>query len=172
MATGRRERAIATPEVPRIPVTGIDHLAIPSGDGERLASFYRAPGFALHGFDEWRAGRAPLFSIVCGDQKIHVHPENLVPARGHPAYLRGDAAEAGCGDICVVWKGGVDALLAMLAREGVKPVEGPVPRMGGRAGGTTVGISVYVRDPDHNLLEFISYDSDNVAAHRDAGPVR
>lgn len=155
-----------------MPVTGLDHLALPTNDAERLASFYGALGFALHGLEEWRAGRAPIFSILCGDQKIHVHPETLVPARGHPAYLRGDTAEAGCGDVCVVWKGRVDALLALLARVGVKPIAGPVPRLGGRAGGATVGISVYVRDPDHNLLEFISYDPGDVAAHRDAGPAR
>jgi hypothetical protein len=41
-----------------------------------------------------------------------------------------------------------------------------VPRQGGRAGGTSVGISVYVRDPDHNLLEFISHDPGDVAARR------
>jgi hypothetical protein len=29
-----------------------------------------------------------------------------------------------------------------------------------------VGISVYVRDPDHNLLEFISHDPGDVAARR------
>lgn len=155
-----------------MPVTGLDHLALPTHDAERLASFYGALGFALVGFEAWRAGRAPIFSIGCGDQKINVHPESLVALRGHPAYLRGDTAEAGCGDICVVWEGGVDALLALLARAGVKPIEGPVPRLGGRAGATTVGISVYVRDPDHNLLEFISYAPDDVAAHRGEGPVR
>jgi catechol 2,3-dioxygenase-like lactoylglutathione lyase family enzyme len=155
-----------------MPVTGLDHLALPTNDAERLAAFYAALGFSVHGLDDWRAGRAPIFSIGCGDQKINVHPENLVAVRGHPAYLRGDTAEAGCGDLCVVWEGGLDALHAMLARVGVKPIEGPVPRLGGRAGATTVGISVYVRDPDHNLLEFISYDPADVAAHRDAGPVR
>jgi catechol 2,3-dioxygenase-like lactoylglutathione lyase family enzyme len=155
-----------------VPVIALDHLALPTNDGARLAAFYGALGFALHGFDEWRAGQAPMFSILCGDQKIHVHPENLVRARGHPAYLRGDAAEAGCGDVCVVWGGGVATLLALLAREGVEPIDGPVPRLGGRAGATTVGISVYVRDPDHNLLEFISYDPGDLTAHRDARPVR
>lgn len=148
-----------------MPVAGIDHIALPTDDAERLASFYAALGFALHGLEEWRAGRLPIFSIGCGDQKINVHPESLVPARGHPAYLRGDSAEAGCGDVCVVWEGGIAALLALLAREGVAPIEGPVPRLGGRGGAATPGISVYVRDPDRNLLEFISYDPADVAAH-------
>jgi catechol 2,3-dioxygenase-like lactoylglutathione lyase family enzyme len=150
-------------------VTGIDHIALPTEDAERLASFYSRVGFVLHGLDEWRAGRSKIFSIACGNQKINVHPETLTPLRGHPAYLRGDTAEAGCGDLCVVWEGGVDALLAMLAREGIRTIDGPVPRFGGRNCGTTVGVSVYVRDPDRNLLEFISYDPDDVATYSGAG---
>ncbi len=153
-------------------VIGLDHVAFPTDDAERLAAFYRALGFALEGFDEWRAGTAPIFSIACGDQKLNVHPETMKPLRGHEAYLRGDTAEAGSADFCVVWDGGVDALLATLQELGVEPIEGPVPRIGGRGGATTVGISVYVRDPDHNLLEFISYDPADVAAHRGAGPAR
>ena len=155
-----------------MPVTGLDHIALPTNHGERLASFYDSLGFAVHGLDDWRAGRSPIFSIGFGNQKINVHPENLVPLRGHPAYLRGETAEPGSGDICVVWEGGVEALLVMLGRLGVKPIEGPVPRTGGRAGATSVGISVYVRDPDENLLEFISYDPADVAAHSGAGPAR
>jgi catechol 2,3-dioxygenase-like lactoylglutathione lyase family enzyme len=151
-----------------MPVTGIDHLALPSDDAAALASFYGALGFELHGFDDWRAGRASIFSIRIGTHKINVHPESLKAVRGHPAYLRGDTAEAGCGDLCVVWEGGVDALLALLDHEDVAPIEGPVPRFGGR-GATTVGISVYVRDPDHNLLEFISYDAGDVERYRGAG---
>ena len=149
-----------------MPVTGVDHLAFPTEDGERLAAFYAAVGFTVKGLEEWRAGTTPIFSIAAGDQKINVHPETMTPRRGNPWYLRGDTAEPGSADLCVVWDGGVDALLAMLADGGVSPIEGPVPRIGGRAGGTTVGISVYVRDPDHNLLEFISYDPADVAAHR------
>ena len=34
---------------------------------------------------------------------------------------------------------------------------GPVPHEGGRDGGRRVGTSLYTRDPDGNLLEFIVY---------------
>jgi hypothetical protein len=47
-----------------------------------------------------------------------------------------------------------------------------VPRVGGRHGATTIGISVYVRDTDHNLLELISYDPADLARYGDAGPAR
>ena len=36
---------------------------------------------------------------------------------------------------------------------------GPVDRVGGRAGGTATGRSVYTRDPDGNLVELIAYRS-------------
>lgn len=149
-----------------MPVTGIDHLAFPTDDGERLAAFYASVGFTIEDLDEWRAGTMPLFSIAAGNQKINVHPETMTPLRGNPWYLRGDTAVAGSADLCVVWEGGIDAAIAMLAANGVEPIEGPVPRIGGRAGGTTVGISVYVRDPDHNLLEFISYEPDDVERYQ------
>ena len=44
-----------------------------------------------------------------------------------------------------------------LATGGAVIEEGPVPRTGGMNGGSTQGISVYTRDPDANLLEFIIY---------------
>lgn len=41
----------------------------------------------------------------------------------------------------------------------VAPIEeGPVERVGGRNEGRAVGRSIYTRDPDDNLLEFIVYD--------------
>ena len=42
----------------------------------------------------------------------------------------------------------------MLDRAGAKVIEGPAARQGGRK---ATGSSVYVRDPDGNLLEFIIY---------------
>jgi len=45
-------------------------------------------------------------------------------------------------------------IAAMLDRAKAKIIEGPVPRQGGRK---KTGSSVYVRDPDGNLLEFMIY---------------
>lgn len=53
-----------------------------------------------------------------------------------------------------MWGGTPESLKAMLDGAGVKPVEGPVERQGGRK---KTGSSVYVRDPDGNLLEFMIY---------------
>ena len=45
----------------------------------------------------------------------------------------------------------------LLDRAGIPIISGPAGRIGGRAGGTGKGTSVYVRDPDDNLVEFICY---------------
>lgn len=41
---------------------------------------------------------------------------------------------------------------------GAEIEEGPVERVGGKSGGKAKGISLYARDPDPNLLEFIIYE--------------
>ncbi len=150
-----------------MPVTGFDHVALPTADAERFLRFYKALGFGTDQEEEWRSGKFPIFSITFGDNKINVHPEALVAIRGRPEYLRGPTAEPGCGDLCFVWEGGIEALLGLLERTGTRPIEGPVPRVGGRGSGSGVGISVYVRDPDDNLLEFISYSPDDVERWRE-----
>jgi catechol 2,3-dioxygenase-like lactoylglutathione lyase family enzyme len=135
-----------------MPVTGFDHIALPTAHPEELLAFYTALGFGTTDVEEWRAGRYPIFSISCGDNKINIHPPGFL------ANLRGPTAVPGCGDLCFVWEGGMDALLATLEEHGIPVISGPVDRAGGRAGGTAPGVSVYVRDPDDNLVEFMCYD--------------
>ena len=42
---------------------GIDHIAIPTADSERLIKFYKMLGFTINDEAEWRAGKARIFSI-------------------------------------------------------------------------------------------------------------
>ena len=135
-----------------MPVAGIDHIAILTSNAERLIQFYKRIGFTINDEEEWRGGRARVFSIQVGDSKINVHPE------GFTAHLRGPTATPGCGDICFVWDEGVDKLQDTLRIAGVDVIEGPAPRKGGRSRGTVPAVSLYARDPDDNLLEFMVYD--------------
>ena len=139
-----------------MPIAGIDHIALPTADGERLLHFYKRLGFSSTDEEEWRAGRYPIFSIACGNNKINIHPPDFV------ANLRGPRAVPGCGDVCFVWEGGLSALHEMLDSAQVTPIHGPVDRIGGRHEGTAAGVSVYLRDPDENLVEFICYDESPV----------
>jgi hypothetical protein len=61
-----------------------------------------------------------------------------------------------------VWEGGLTALREVLAAAQVTPIHGPVDRIGGRDTGTAAGVSIYLRDPDENLVEFICYDESPV----------
>ena len=81
---------------------GIDHIAIPTADAERLILFYKKLGFTINDEKEWREGKVNIFNIQVGDSKINVHPE------GYISDYRGPTAVPGCGDVCFVWNGPVD----------------------------------------------------------------
>ncbi len=104
----------------------------------------------------WRGVPDPQLTIICGDQKINLH----APSEWQdPAFtLRAGRSVPGCGDLCFVWAGGVETLLEALSRADTVIEEEPVQRTGGRRGGTAQGTSVYTRDPDGNLVEFIVYE--------------
>lgn len=135
-----------------MPTVRIDHIAMPTANAERLIAFYKRLGFLINNEELWRAGKVPTFSLQVGDSaKINVHPE------GYTASLRGPTAVPGCTDICFVWEGTVEECQKMLAEAGVEVVRGPVPRPGGRGRGKTPSLSLYARDPDGNLLEWMTY---------------
>ena len=140
-----------------MPVSGFDHVAIPTTRPEELIGFYRALGFSVPGVEEWRKSGVPFFAIHFGEHKINVHAPGLFEQPGFT--LRGPEALPGCGDFCFVWGGSLASLRALLDEAGAEIVEGPVQRRGGRDGGRARGTSVYTRDPDENLLEFIVYRS-------------
>jgi catechol 2,3-dioxygenase-like lactoylglutathione lyase family enzyme len=149
--TGDKELAVSTQGV-----RGFDHVAIPTAQPEAMMEFYGALGFEVPDEHHWREVPNPRLTIVCGDQKINLHP----PAQWQdPGFtLRAPAARPGCGDFCFVWQGPLEALLAALRRAGAAVEAGPVERVGGRDHGQARGTSVYTRDPDGNLLEFIVYE--------------
>jgi catechol 2,3-dioxygenase-like lactoylglutathione lyase family enzyme len=126
-------------------VRGFDHVALPMQNTGAMLAFYRALGFDV-------AESAAACSVYIGDQMINFHR----PAtwQRESFTLRAPAAKPPCGDLCFVWEGAPDALKAMLDRAGAKIIEGPVARQGGRRKAAS---SVYVRDPDGNLLEFMIY---------------
>ncbi|MEM7409412.1 MAG: VOC family protein [Myxococcota bacterium] len=135
-----------------MPVVAFDHVALPTSDPEALITFYGALGFEVPDLEAWRAAGVPFFSIHLGPQKINVHAPAMW--QNETFTLRGPTAEPGCGDLCFVWEGGDALLRETLAKAGAEIIAGPVELPGGRG----QGVSVYIRDPDQNLLEFIIYD--------------
>jgi catechol 2,3-dioxygenase-like lactoylglutathione lyase family enzyme len=140
-------------------VTAFDHVAIPTAKPDEMLRFYRDLGFTVPTPEEWHASNVPFFSIQFGDNKINVHAPSIWQ---NPAFtLRGPTAQPGCGDFCFVWSGTTAEVNAALARAGAPIEVGPVERVGGRDRGRAKGMSVYTRDPDGNLLEFIVYADPN-----------
>jgi len=128
----------------------IDHVAMPVADIERSVEFYsRVLGARADGLDKWRAGKWPIVSISFGRHRFNLHPatNDFTLKAAHPAV--------GGGDYCFVWPGTPESASEHLKRHGIKIIEGPVARLGGRG----KGVSVYFRDPDGNLLELISYQA-------------
>ena len=123
---------------------------MPTANAERLIEFYKKLDFHINDEDEWREGKANIFSIQVGNSKINVHPE------GYTAALRGPTAVPGSTDICFVWDGTAAECEQMLHDAGVEIISGPGPRRGALRDHTAV--SLYARDPDENLLEWMIYE--------------
>jgi catechol 2,3-dioxygenase-like lactoylglutathione lyase family enzyme len=126
-------------------IRGFDHVALPMQNSEAMIAFYRGLGC-----DVTEGPNA--CSVYIGDQMINFHRPTLW--QRETFTLRAPAAKPPCGDLCFVWDGSPQSLTARLDRAGAKIFEGPVGRQGSRK---KSGNSVYVRDPDGNLLEFIIY---------------
>lgn len=131
-------------------IKAFDHVAIPIQKVDEMIAFYKALGCGVS--DDF--GKR-LYSIHFGDNKINFHTPAIW--QSGKFSLRGPSAQPGCGDFCFVWGDTEAALHQLLGQLNADIEEGPVERVGGRNGGRDSGTSVYIRDPDENLLEFIVY---------------
>jgi catechol 2,3-dioxygenase-like lactoylglutathione lyase family enzyme len=130
---------------PRKTVTGLDHVVIAVSEWERSNAFYRdVVGADVVGLDD-----PPRWRYRFGDQQLNVHGPGM-----DPQPVGRIPAAPGMADLCFVWDGSADEAIEHLERHGVEVEEGPVPRNGARG----PGLSVYFRDPDGSLLEFIAYE--------------
>jgi catechol 2,3-dioxygenase-like lactoylglutathione lyase family enzyme len=130
-------------------VQRIDHLVLTCRDVAATIRFYTE----VLGLKEvtFGAGRKAL---AFGRQKINLHPVGQ-PAGGAPGSVAAIAARptAGSVDLCLVVAEPAAAIVAHLTACGIPVEEGPVVRTG--ALGPIE--SIYVRDPDGNLIELARY---------------
>lgn len=122
--------------------TGIDHLVLTVQDLDETSAFYRdVLGAEIVTFGDDRT------ALRFGDQKINVHPvENDVD-------LVADRPTPGAGDFCLLTDDEIEAVIEDVESAGVDIIAGPVEREGARGPMT----SVYLRDPDDNLVEVATY---------------
>ena len=116
----------------------LDHFVLPVSDIDDIAMFYTTYlGMEKRVFGEGRV------ALHFGDQKINLHPA------GWDYEPKARVSIAGTGDLCFIVSEPVEVLQKQLVQRGVEIIEGPVVR----TGATGCLRSIYIRDPDGNLIE-------------------
>jgi len=121
----------------------LDHLVLTTSRPEACIDFYtRVLGMTLETFI---GGTPPVErrALRFGHQKINLH------VQGAEFEPKAHLPVPGALDLCFLLAGPLDEAIAHLQAQGWPIVEGPVLR----TGATQRIRSVYVRDPDFNLIE-------------------
>nr|UWI49683.1 VOC family protein [Clostridioides difficile] len=118
----------------------IDHVVITTTNIENCISFYNKLGFTLKKTNE-------RYELYSGDFKINVH------LKGHELSPHSKNVQTGSADLCFEINTNIDMAKTNLEQNGIQIEQGIVERTGvfGKMK------SIYLRDPDGNLIELSSY---------------
>lgn len=119
-------------------IDALDHLVLTVRDLEATCAFYaRVLGMEVLSFGGGRR------ALAAGGQKINLHQagEEFSPHAALPT--------PGSGDLCLITTVPLDSVIAHVCACGVEITEVPVERAGARGPLR----SIYLRDPDGNLIE-------------------
>jgi catechol 2,3-dioxygenase-like lactoylglutathione lyase family enzyme len=125
-----------------MPPLKIDHCVIHVSDWERSNRFYAT----VLGAEV--LPRQKGFAYRLGDFLLNCHGPGVTPKIAAQSPVA-----PGNSDLCFEWPGPIAAALAHLTAQNVPVALGPVATRGAKG----AAISVYFRDPDGSLLEFVSY---------------
>ena len=123
-------------------ISHLDHLVLTTRDSEMCIDFYtRILGMEVTTFNNNRR------ALIFGQQKINIHEygKEIEPKAHLPV--------PGSLDLCFIVSKPIAEVLAHLQEHHIDILEGPVDRTG------AVGkiVSLYIRDPDLNLIELSVY---------------
>jgi catechol 2,3-dioxygenase-like lactoylglutathione lyase family enzyme len=119
-------------------ITNLDHLVLTVRDLDATVRFYvERLGMRLETFGDGRK------ALHLGSQKINLH------LAGQEFEPKADRPTPGSADLCFLSGTPVEDLATHLKGLGLRLIEGPV----GRTGATGPLRSIYLRDPDGNLIE-------------------
>lgn len=120
----------------------LDHLVLTVADIDATVDFYtRVLGFAVVAFGEGRK------ALTFGRQKFNLHQ------RGKEFEPKARTPTPGSADLCLIATTPLDEVVSELRALGIPIEEGPIDR----TGATGPIRSVYLRDPDANLIEVSNY---------------
>ncbi|MEO0771754.1 MAG: VOC family protein [Pseudomonadota bacterium] len=123
-------------------LSGLDHLVLTVTDLERSVAFYEAAlGMVVERFTP--ADGSDRWALKFGSQKINLH---VAGAEFDPKAHR---PTPGSADLCFLSDDPLASWQAHLETCGIPVEEGPVTRIGATGAIT----SIYIRDPDGNLIE-------------------
>lgn len=123
-------------------VTALDHLVLTVADIDATIAFYtQVLGMQAQVF--FAADGSTRHALAFGRQKINLHPA------AKPFDPKAAVALPGTADLCFLTETPLPDWQAHLATLGIPVEDGPVRR----TGATGPILSLYVRDPDGNLVE-------------------
>lgn len=123
-------------------VTSLDHLVLTVSDIARTVAFYEdALGMRAERFTP--ADGSTRVALLFGTQKINLHET------GKEFDPKAAQVQPGSADLCFLSDGSLEGWVSHLAAMGVPLEDGPVQR----TGATGPILSIYIRDPDGNLIE-------------------
>lgn len=123
-------------------IKNLDHLVLTVANIERTCRFYtKALGMEVIKFGENRT------ALKFGNQKINLH------LLGKEIKLEAFKPIPGTADLCFITDTILDDVIIELKQNCIEIEEGPVERTG--ANGKI--LSIYLRDPDLNLIEVSNY---------------
>jgi catechol 2,3-dioxygenase-like lactoylglutathione lyase family enzyme len=124
-------------------IVALDHLVLTVADVGATVSFYEKLGMRSDTFGDGR------IALRFGEQKINLHQS------GAEVTPNAAIATPGSADVCFLVANPIEEVLGELASAGIDVELGPVAR----TGATSALTSVYVRDPDGNLVELAQTQS-------------
>src|SRR5688572_26429376 len=115
-----------------------DHVVLTTVDLDKCLDFYtRVLGMKVENYGKGR------IALRFGEHKFNVHPP------GFDAGIKARTPTPGSLDLCFLADRPLDEVIAHLKRENIPIEEGP----GVRTGARFPIRSIYIRDPDENLIE-------------------
>ncbi|RZG82971.1 VOC family protein [Acinetobacter pittii] len=123
-------------------ITHLDHLVLTVEDIHRTCEFYKTNlNFEVITFKEDRK------ALKFGNQKINLHKS------GKEFEPKAEVPTKGSADLCFISETPLTEVVLHLSKNKIAIEEGPIERTG------AVGriLSIYIRDPDGNLIEISNY---------------